>query len=311
MRFRFYILFPLFALLFLFYPGNSMYFRIFAQHKDLFEKKPTKKTVQIHPIPVVTTTATASASAQGIYVLDLNSYSPIYALNEHNKLYPASTTKIMTALVAFDLYKPDDVITIQKFVNDGQTMNLVKNEKITLENLLYGSLVQSGNDAASAIAYHYGYDQFIEKMNQKAQDLGMKDTTFTNPTGLHDPNHISSPFDMALAGRALLANPYLRKIVGTKEITISDVDYKYFHRLTNVNRLLGEIPGLGGLKTGYTDEAGENLISFYKSNNHEYLIVIQKSQDRFADTKNVVDWIEQNVKYVDPPAIFQSDNSIE
>ena len=110
----------------------------------------------------------------------------------------------------------------------------------------------------------------------------------------------STAFDLALAGRALIENPYLRKMVGTKEITISDTDYSIFHKLTNVNKLLGEIQGLGGLKTGYTENAGENLVSFYRHNEHDYLIVVMHSEDRFFDTTTLVDWIGASVQYVTP-----------
>ena len=85
--------------------------------------------------------------------------------------------------------------------------------------------------------------------------------------------------------------------MATKEIVISDVDYVNFHKLTNVNKLLGEIHGIGGLKTGYTESAGESLVSFYKKNGHQFIIVLLKSDDRFQDTRNIVSWIDQNVTY--------------
>lgn len=299
---RFYFFFLFFTFLFLFYPGESFYYDLFAHHADIFAKKPIQDTITIHPIPVVTTTATPSATAQGIYIADLQSFTPVFSLNPHEKRYPASTTKVITALVTLDLYKPDDVITIKEATAEGTTMGLVRGERITVENLLYGILVQSGNDAAYALAQSYGYDTFIQKMNEKAAALGMKNTHFVNPAGLDADGQLSTPFDLALAGRALLQNHYLRKIVGTKEITISDVDYQIFHKLTNVNRLLGEIQGLGGLKTGYTEQAGENLISFYKSDEHEYIIVVLKSEDRFEDTTNIVSWINRSIDYITPPA---------
>lgn len=305
MPFRFYFLFLFFTLLFLFYPGNSPYLEIFTHHRAIFAEKTIPDTIKINPIPVINTTATPSASAEGMYIVDLASFTPIYAKNAHKQLYPASTTKIITALVALDIYKPDDIITIKEASAEGTIMGLVNNERITVENLIYGILVPSGNDAAYALADTHGYDDFINKMNLKAQELGMKDTNFSNPSGLHAPDHVSSPYDLALAARALLENTYLRKIVGTKEITISDVDYTIFHKLTNVNKLLGEIQGLGGLKTGYTEEAGENLISYYKFGEHELIIVVQKSEDRFEDTKSIVTWIRQNLSYINPPIASQ------
>ena len=134
-------------------------------------------------------------------------------------------------------------------------------------------------------------------MNQKAKELKMDDSLFINPAGLDSLDQYTTAYDLALAGRALLQNRELARIVSIKNITISDVDYKYFHPLFNVNRLLGEIPGVGGLKTGKTELAGENLVTFYKKNGKKYLIILLKSQDRFEDTKNIVKWIDENVEY--------------
>jgi len=299
MRFRFYFLFIFYTLLFLFYPGNNYYFHIFAYNRELFLKNKVKKENKILPIPYLKNPYwIPEITAQGVYVVDLDNFTPILKKNEKEKFLPASLTKIITALVSYDIYKPQQVITINKVVNEGQVMNLILGEKITVENLLYGILVHSANDAAFALAENYGYDRFINLMNEKAKDLKMDNTHFTNPAGFDDPNHYSSPFDLTLAARGLLKNPYLAKIAATKEIIIPDTEFKYFHRLVNVNQLLGEISGLGGLKTGYTQEAGQNLITFYKKNGHQYLITILKSEDRFFDTKQVIEWINLNVDYL-------------
>ncbi len=304
MKFRFYFFFAFFTFLFLFYPGDSLYYSIFAHNRDFFTPiENNEKNIVLNPIPVLKVASSPALTAQGVYVVDLTSFTPILKKNEHAKLYPASTTKVITALVTLDVYKPNDILTIKEATSDGTLMGLVQNERITVENLLYGILVPSGNDAAYALAHNHGYDDFIDRMNKKAAELGMKDTYFVNPAGLHSSEQVTSPYDLALAGRALLQNPYLRKIVGTKEIVISDVDYKTFHKLTNVNKLLGEIQGLGGLKTGFTEEAGENLISYYKYDDHEFLIVIQKSENRFEDTTTVVNWIRSNIEYINPPTL--------
>lgn len=301
MKIRFYLLFIFYTLLFLFYPGDSFYFHIFAYNRPLFEKKETKKEIKMNPVPYLKNPFYfPETSAEGVYVVDLPSFTPILERNKHVKFLPASTTKIITALVAYDLYKPDDVITVKKTIYEGQLMELQIGEKITVENLLYGLLVHSGNDAAYILADNYGYEKFIVLMNKKASQLKMSNSYFSDPAGLEETNHYTTPFDLALAGRELLKNQYLSKIVSTKEIIISDVDFKYFHKLTNINKLLGEISGLGGLKTGYTEEAGENLVSFYKKNGHQFIIVILKSLDRFQDTTNVIKWIEENVDYLNP-----------
>jgi len=275
-----------------------LYIKIFSYNRDLFTRATTYTPPKKYEIPTAKQAPPPVVTADATYIIDLQSFSPIYGKNEKKQLFPASTTKILTALVALDVYKPDDVVTIKRTITEGQVMGLTVGEKISIENLLYGMLVHSGNDAAYAVADAYGYDQFIARMNEKAQNIGMRSSKFKNPAGLDDPNQLSSAFDLALASRELLNNKLLRKIVGTKEITISDEDYKVFHRLTNVNRLLGEVEGIGGLKTGYTESAGENLVSFYKHNNHNLLIVVLKSQDRFTDTKTIVKWIDDNVRYI-------------
>ncbi|MDP4011717.1 MAG: serine hydrolase [Candidatus Roizmanbacteria bacterium] len=300
MPFRFYFYFIVTSLLFLFYPGQHPYFQIIAFNREYFSQQHKTPSISIHPIPYVNSSSLPSITAQGSYIVDISSFTPIYKKNSDSHLFPASTTKIITALVAADIFQPDDVITVLNVNVEGQKMDLVEGEHITAENLLYGMLVYSGNDAAYALANFYGYDEFIVLMNKKAQDLGMKGSFFTNPAGFDDYKQKSTAFDLALAGRALIENPYLRKMVGTKEITISDTDYSIFHKLTNVNKLLGEIQGLGGLKTGYTENAGENLVSFYRHNGHDYLIVVMHSEDRFFDTTTLVDWIGASVQYVTP-----------
>ncbi len=300
MKFRHYFLFVFFTLLFLFYPGDSPYFHIFAYHRDLFNKKEISGQYKTNPVPFLKSNFYPYVSAEGVYVIDLPSFTPVFEKNIHQSFFPASITKIMTALVALDVYKPEDVIIVKRTIADGQVMDLAIGEKITVENLLYGTLVHSANDAAYVLADNYGFEKYIKLMNKKAADLYMKDSHFNNPNGLDDWNNRSTPFDLALAARALLKNSYLSKIVSTKEIIISDTDYKYFHKLTNVNQLLGEIQGIGGLKTGYTEAAGENLISFYKKNGYRFVIIILKSSDRFQDTKNIISWIDTNVDYLNP-----------
>lgn len=299
MKFRFYFLFTFFTLLFLFYPGDIPLFHTFAYNRELFSKSLLTTPYSLHPIPYVKFPYYPEVYAEGIYIVDLPSFTPLAQRNPHQRFFPASTTKILTALVAADVYKPDEVVTIKRTVSDGQIMGLMIGEKITVENLFYGLLVYSGNDAAYVLADNYGYQKFIALMNQKAKELKMDSSYFKNPEGLDEDGQYSSPFDLALAARELLKNKYLAKIVSTKEITVSDVDFKYFHKLENVNKLLGEVQGLGGLKTGYTESAGENLISFYKKNGHEFVIVILKSTDRFTDTRNIVSWLEENVNYID------------
>jgi D-alanyl-D-alanine carboxypeptidase len=300
MPFRFYFFILFFSFFFLFYPGDNPYLRIFAYNRESLRQEKKLPALKIQPIPIVIHPGQPDITAEGVYIVELESFTPLYGKNEHSQFFPASTTKILTSLVAEDLYKPNDIIVVKEASIEGQIMDLVPGERITAENLLYGMLVHSGNDAAYAFANYHGYDEYMRLMNVKAASLFMTDSYFRNPAGLDDPAQLTSPYDLALAARALMQDPFLRKMVATKEIIISDVDYKVFHTLTNVNKLLGEVQGLGGLKTGYTELAGENLVSFYRKDNHDYIIVLMKSEDRFKDTTTLVDWINSSVQYTTP-----------
>lgn len=289
----------LFTLLF-FYPGSGAYFNLFAYNNSLSSQEKTKEINKQITVPsVIDVNLPLSTTATGVYAIDLESATPLYAKNQHTKLYPASTTKIITALTAIKVFKLDQVLTVKRNIEDGQVVGLPSGEKFTFENLLYGLLVHSGNDAAYAIADNYpgGYGEFIIKMNETTQELKMTNSRFTNPAGLDSSGQYTTAFDLTLAARKLLESKDLSKIVSTKSITISDVDFNRFYPLTNVNKLLGEIPGLGGMKTGYTENAKENLVSFYSRFGRKYVIVILKSDDRFEDTKSLLNWLNNNIRY--------------
>lgn len=293
-----------FALLIFFYPGNSYYFKLFAAHPQLVTvNDPVSYEYTAHAVPFVRPGfVDPIVSAEGVYVVELDSGTPLFDKNSHRKLLPASTAKVLTALTAVDAFTMEKVLKVKKLTDVGQLMGLVQGEEITLENLLYGALVQSGNDAAYVIADNYpgGVEEFMKAVNQKAANLHMKDSQFQNPAGLDAFDQYSTAFDMSLAGRALLNHPELAKIVSTKSITVSDVNYTYFHPLTNVNKLLGEIPGVAGLKTGQTELAGQNLITYYKKGDKKFMIVLLKSLDRFADTSAIVTWIDASVDFEYP-----------
>jgi D-alanyl-D-alanine carboxypeptidase (penicillin-binding protein 5/6) len=134
-------------------------------------------------------------------------------------------------------------------------------------------------------------------MNAKAKALHLTHSTFTNPVGYDDPNHKMTPLDLAILGEAALNNKTIAKMVGIPEITISDMTHTYFHQLKNVNELLGKIPGVGGIKTGWTEEAGENLITLVERNGHRVITIVLHSQDRFGDTSKLIDWVFGNYQW--------------
>jgi len=233
--------------------------------------------------------------------MDVDSHVYVYKRNETLSLSPASTTKLLTALVALDVYKPDDVVTIASNSAGGQVVGLVAGEKVTVENLLYGALIHSGNDAAIALAEFYpdGMEAFIDRMNEKAKELHMEESHFTNPMGFDGSEHKVTPLDLSLLALAAIQNKTIAKMVAIPQITISDVTHTYFHKLNNVNQLLGKIPGVAGIKTGWTEAAGENLITYVERNGRKIIFVVLHSKDRFGDTTKLIDWVFENYRWED------------
>lgn len=285
---------------FLLYPGQNIYTvgstisKIFVKPLPFIPPVPAP-----YPANKTGVYPGSEISAVGAVVQDLDSGVYLFRRNEDYPFSPASTTKIMTALVALDNYSLDDVVTVKKPVTEGQTINLVPGERITVENLLYGALIASGNDAAWALADNFpgGEQKFVEAMNQKAKAIHLTSTNFTNPVGFDDSNHKTTPKDLATLARVALENKIITKMVAIPQITISDVTHTYYHPLSNVNQLLGKIPGVAGIKTGWTEEAGENLVTLVERNGHRVIIVVLKSQDRFADTIKLIDWVFTNYEW--------------
>lgn len=262
------------------------------------------------PLPVLSvSTVFPVLSAQGVMAVDLSSGVSLYEKNPDNALLPASTTKIVTALVALDSFSLDQIITVGKIKIDGQKMGLTYGEQIKAEGLLYGLLVYSANDAAEALANAYcaphslgdvepcGRDAFIVAMNAKAEELNMNKSKFQNPVGYDGESQISTARDLVRVSEAAMRNPEFAKIVGTKNIIITDVTGKKKYNLRNINELLGVIPGVMGVKTGWTENARENLVTYMERDDHKIMIAILGSQDRFGETSELIDWIFTSYKW--------------
>lgn len=253
------------------------------------------------PLPILgKNTSYPVLSAQGVYALDLDSGISLYEKNPDAPLLPASTTKIITSLVAMDTFKLDTVFTSGNEIKvEGQKMGLFVGEKMKFENLLYGLLVYSANDAAETLAYNYpdGYSAFISAMNVKAQELSMTNTHFDNPVGLDSNGQRSTARDLVRASEVAIRNPIFAKIVNTKQKAVSDVSGKFSHEIKNVNELLGTVPGVMGIKTGWTESARENLVTYINRDDHKIIIAILGSTDRFGETKELIDWIYSNYKW--------------
>lgn len=250
--------------------------------------------IGLNPLPVLGASSTfPEFTAEGILAQDADSGVFLYEKNPDTRLYPASTTKIMTALVALDYYKSDDIIKVGRINAIGQSMRLVEGEEITFNSLLHALLMYSANDAAEALAQSYsgGRDAFINAMNQKAIELHLDNTHFANPSGLDEDGHYSTAKDMIRLSEIAMQNGYFAQIVGTKEMIVKSVDNKFVHYLKNINELLGTVDGVKGVKTGWTEGARENLITYIERNGRKVYIAILGSQDRFGETKKMINWI--------------------
>jgi serine-type D-Ala-D-Ala carboxypeptidase (penicillin-binding protein 5/6) len=254
------------------------------------------------PVPVISKDATFPIfSAQGVLAVDLNSGVTLFEKDADKALLPASTTKIVTALVAMNSFNKDDIIEIGNISVVGQKMGLKKGEKITVSDLLYGLLVYSANDAAEALAQNYpgGRDNFVLAMNDFAKSLHLENTNFTNPSGLdgYGNSIVSTARDLIRVSTYAMKNPEFAKIVATKEIIVKSVDGKITHKLTSVNELLGKVAGVMGVKTGWTESARENLVTYMERDNHKVMIAVLGSQDRFGETKELIAWIFTNYSW--------------
>lgn len=232
-------------------------------------------------------------SARSAIIVDVDSKAVLFAKNPDTPLFPASTTKMMTAMIAREAYKLDQVMTVPEEIEPiGQRMKLEPREKITVENLLYGLLVASGNDAAEVLAKNYpeGEEKFIKKMNEKAAKLHLEKTSFKNPSGIEQVNHISTTHDLAILASHFLKDPFLAKVVKTKKITVTDESGEIEHEMENINELLGKVKGLRGVKTGWTANADECLVAYIERNDKKIITVILGSQDRFGETERLVEW---------------------
>ena len=243
-------------------------------------------------------------SAKGVVVQDAVSKAIMFSRNEDKQLTPASITKVMTALVALDYWS--DLDTIIEVKNEdraiGQTIDLVRGEQITVKNILYGLLVHSGNDAALAIADNYpgGYTSFVAAMNKKAKDMHLDKTTFKNPSGIDQYGHFTTARDLAILAATALQNPVIAEMAQTKRVVVTDITGTIVHDLITTNTLLGEIPGLKGLKTGWTTNAGECLISYVDRDGHKVVFVVLGSLDRFSDSTKLINWAYDHHEWIVP-----------
>lgn len=276
-----------------------------------------KKTVFLLIFILLFTYTTAFANnlsieGEAAILMDFDTKEILYEKNMDTKLYPASTTKIVTAILALELGKPNDIVTVDQEVvdlTDGSHIALDPDEELTLEQMLNALLIQSANDAALAIAKHTSgsMDGFIDLMNEKARALGASNTNFVNPNGLHDDNHYSTAHDIALFSHYAMQNETFRNMVNTVSYEVPPTNKKdetrYFH---NTNRLLNnntkinvdgnyvstKYEGASGVKTGTTSKAQSCLASYAEKDGQRLIAVVLKSSVHgvYSDTHKLLNY---------------------
>lgn len=227
-----------------------------------------------------------SLSAYAAILMDAATGEVLYEKNADEQMRIASTTKILTALVALEEASPCEVITVtQDHMVEGSSMYLKVGEQLTVEELLYGLMLSSGNDAALSLTEVCGGEAlFVEKMNALAQRIGMVDSSFKNPNGLDEEGHYSTARDMARLAIYAADDPTFVRLCSTKSAAIDG------RTMSNHNKLLSRIDGCIGMKTGYTKAAGRTLVSCVERDGRRLVAVTLKASDDWSDHEKLYEF---------------------
>lgn len=239
--------------------------------------------------------AAPELKAQAAILMDAKTGEILYEKNARNRNAPASTTKIMTAILAIESGRLDETVSvsIRAASTRGSSMHLYAGQKLTLRELVTGLMLRSGNDAAVAIAEFLAgsVDMFVEMMNNKALAIGATNTHFRNPHGLSTPGHYSTAYDLAWMARYALNQPLFAEIVSTKETNIEWTDRRGHEKdvnLRNTNKLLWMFEEADGVKTGTTNEAGPCLVSSATRGSHKLIAVVLHDHSRWYDSMQIL-----------------------
>ncbi len=274
-----------------------------ASLEELQEQAEARKTLPVQSNEIENWPNGPQIGAQAAILMDADTGVILYSKNIHERLYPASTTKIMTCLLAMERGNLDDIVefshdAVFSVPSDGSNMGMDEGESITLEECLYGIMVASANEAANAAGEYISgsIDEFVDLMNLRAKEIGCTDTHFVNPNGLHDPEHYTSVHDLALISSLFFQNEMLCKISNTPryhfEATATQPDdfiMKNKHQLVN-----GEISydGILGGKTGFTSDSRQTLVTCAERNGMKLICIVfkEESPDQFSDTVELFDY---------------------
>lgn len=247
-------------------------------------------------------------SARAAALIDGKSGKVLFEKNKDERLPMASTTKIMTGLLACESKKMKKVVTVSPVASgtEGSSLWLEPGEKQTLENLTYGLMLRSGNDAAVAIAEYLGgsTEAFALMMNERAKKIGVQNTGFQNPNGLDAEGHFTTAYDLALISREAMKNKKFRKIVSTKSKTIPWESSEWDRSLTNHNKMLWRYEGCNGIKTGFTKKSGRCLVTSAKRGKTELICVTLNAPDDWNDHTKMLDYGFETLGVTEEKTVF-------
>ncbi|TKS59060.1 MAG: hypothetical protein EWM72_02713 [Nitrospira sp.] len=261
-----------------------------ASAKEIHHRKRAVHTVSMSPQALPWRTV----PAHSVLLKELRSGRVLYEYESEKRLSPASLTKIMSALVILERGQLDEQATVSKNAARAPKtrLRLKTGEVFRLEDLLKAMLIVSANDACLAAIEHVGGDeeQFVMLMNAKAAAIGLSDTHFSNGCGFDGPDHYSTAEDLATLSEVAMQNAVFRELVRDEREIITPVSGHRAYVLHNTNRLLGRIPGVEGVKTGFTSKAGRCLIAKVSQNGSDLLLVILNSNRRWKTAKSLIDY---------------------
>ena len=234
-------------------------------------------------------------TSKAYLVADKKTGKVLFGFNAGQKMPPASTAKLMTALIALDIYNLDDVVSVPEICTtvDSTKAWLPAEQKFTVRELIYSMLIGSAGDSACVLSIgKLPYENFVSLMNRKSALLGLTNTHFSNPIGLDDSEgqNYSTPQDLLVLSETVMKNSLIADAVKTTKFDLRSVDKKFEVSVYSTNQLLYEIPNTLGIKTGTTESAGEVFIYDYADEQKDLIIVVMGSQDRFSDTKKLLSW---------------------
>ena len=232
-----------------------------------------------------------AANRSSYIVMRADTHEVIKGENYELRLPMASTTKVMTALLICENCLPDEKVAIPKEAVgiEGSSVYLKEGEVLTVKELLYGLMLRSGNDCAAALALHLGgsIENFAEMMNMRARSLGLNNTHYVNPHGLHDENHYTSAYDLCILGCIAMENKLFKEIVSTKQTVIGEKENR--RSIANKNKILFQYDGGNGIKTGYTRAAGRCLVAAAERKGVQLVAVCLNVPDMFGCCRDLMD----------------------